>query len=126
MIYELRVYTALPGRMPDLLARFKDHTVSIWQTHGIIPVGFWTTLIGHSTSETDLHSRLEFPRRPRHQMGCVSKRSRMAACSLSGRAPDHDDIAASIASAARRLNKSCSRLLPASAAAASNAALASS
>jgi len=51
MLYELRVYTALPGRMPDLLARFKDHTVSIWQKHGIIPVGFWTTLIGHSTSE---------------------------------------------------------------------------
>jgi hypothetical protein len=51
MIYELRVYTALPGRMPDLLARFKDHTVSIWQKHGIIPVGFWTTLIGHSTRE---------------------------------------------------------------------------
>ena len=51
MLYELRVYTALPGRMPDLLARFKDHTVSIWQKHGIIPVGFWTTLIGRSTSE---------------------------------------------------------------------------
>ncbi len=51
MLYELRVYTALPGRMPDLLARFKDHTVSIWRKHGIIPVGFWTTLIGRSTSE---------------------------------------------------------------------------
>jgi hypothetical protein len=51
MLYELRVYTVLPGRMPDLLARFKDHTVSIWRKHGIIPVGFWTTLIGRSTSE---------------------------------------------------------------------------
>jgi hypothetical protein len=51
MLYELRVYAALPGRMPDLLARFKDHTVSIWQRHGIIPIGFWTTLIGRSTSE---------------------------------------------------------------------------
>ena len=51
MLYELRVYAALPGRMPDLLARFKHHTVSIWQKHGIIPVGFWTTLIGRSTSE---------------------------------------------------------------------------
>jgi hypothetical protein len=51
MLYELRVYTALPGRMPDLIARFKDHTVSIWRRHGIRPVGFWTTLIGRSTSE---------------------------------------------------------------------------
>ncbi|SDJ47290.1 hypothetical protein SAMN05428953_106239 [Mesorhizobium muleiense] len=39
---------------------------------------------------------------------------------------DYDDIAASAASAARRLSRSCSRLLPASAAAASNAARASS
>jgi NIPSNAP len=51
MIYELRVYTASPGRLPDLLARFKDHTVLIWQKHGIVPIGFWTTLIGRSTSE---------------------------------------------------------------------------
>ena len=42
------------------------------------------------------------------------------------RARDYDDIAASAASAARRLSRSCSRLLPASAAAASNAACASS
>ncbi len=51
MLYELRVYTALPGRMSDLLARFKDHALSIWQRHRIIPVGFWTTLIGRSTIE---------------------------------------------------------------------------
>ncbi len=51
MLYELRVYTAVPGRMPELLARFKDHTVSIWQKHGVVPIGFWTTLIGHSSSE---------------------------------------------------------------------------
>jgi hypothetical protein len=38
----------------------------------------------------------------------------------------HDDIAASATSAARRLSRSCSRLLPVSAAAASNAARASS
>jgi len=45
---------------------------------------------------------------------------------LPGGAADYDDIAASAASAARRLSRSCSRLLPASAAAASNAACASS
>lgn len=40
-IYELRVYTTCPGRMPALLARFKDHTLRIWERHGIEPVGFW-------------------------------------------------------------------------------------
>ena len=51
MIYELRVYRVLPGRMPNLLARFRDHTVPIWQGHGIRPLGFWTTLIGKSNNE---------------------------------------------------------------------------
>ncbi|HEY5225755.1 MAG TPA: NIPSNAP family protein [Methylovirgula sp.] len=51
MLHEFRIYTALPGRMPNLLARFKDHTVSIWQKHEIVPIGFWTTLIGRSTRE---------------------------------------------------------------------------
>ena len=51
MIHELRVYTASPGRLPNLLARFEDHTLSIWKKHGIVPVGFWTTLIGRSSSE---------------------------------------------------------------------------
>jgi hypothetical protein len=51
MIYELRVYQPVPGRMPQLLARFRDHTVLIWERHGIHPIGFWTTLIGESSNE---------------------------------------------------------------------------
>ena len=37
--------------MPKLLARFKDHTVPICEGHGIRPLGFWTTLLGDSSSE---------------------------------------------------------------------------
>ena len=51
MIYELRVYHAVAGQMPKLLARFKDKTIPIWETHGIRPIGFWTTLIGESNHE---------------------------------------------------------------------------
>ena len=51
MIYELRVYQPVPGQMPKLLARFRDHTVSIWEKHGIRPIGFWTTLVGESSNE---------------------------------------------------------------------------
>ena len=51
MIYELRVYQPVPGRMPALLARFRDRTVPIWEKHGIRPVGFWTTLVGESSNE---------------------------------------------------------------------------
>ena len=49
MIYELRIYRTLPGRMPNLLARFRDHTLRIWERHGIRQAGFWTTLVGESS-----------------------------------------------------------------------------
>jgi hypothetical protein len=51
MIYELRIYQPIPGKMAKLQARFADHTVPIWEKHGIRPLGFWTTLIGESSNE---------------------------------------------------------------------------
>lgn len=51
MIYELRVYRCVPGRLPDLNKRFELVTLRIWQKHGIRPVGFWTTMIGESNQD---------------------------------------------------------------------------
>ncbi len=51
MIYELRVYTTVPGRLPNLLARFRDHTLRIWERHGIRQAGFWTTLVGPDAND---------------------------------------------------------------------------
>jgi hypothetical protein len=48
MIYELRIYQSMPGRLPALLSRFQNHTLRIWEKHGIRQAGFWTTLIGQS------------------------------------------------------------------------------
>jgi hypothetical protein len=48
MIYELRIYNCIPGRLPALLKRFEATTLEIWKRHGIRQVGFWTTLIGES------------------------------------------------------------------------------
>lgn len=48
-IYELRVYTAMPGRMPAMLKRFENATLRIWEKHGIKQAGFFTTLIGESS-----------------------------------------------------------------------------
>ena len=50
MIYELRIYHSMPGRLPALLSRFQNHTLRIWEKHGIRQAGFWTTLIGASES----------------------------------------------------------------------------
>lgn len=51
MIYELRIYTAVAGHLPDVIARFRHHTLGIWERHGIRPVGFWTTLVGADSNE---------------------------------------------------------------------------
>ncbi len=51
MIYEMRVYRVVPGRMPALLNRFANTTLEMWKTRGFRPVGFWTTLVGDSNME---------------------------------------------------------------------------
>lgn len=43
MTYELRTYTTADGRMGDLLSRFRDHTLSLFEKHGITSIGYWTT-----------------------------------------------------------------------------------
>jgi len=51
MIYELRVYRCLPGRLPALLKRFENATLKLWEKHGIRQAGFFTTLIGESNND---------------------------------------------------------------------------
>jgi hypothetical protein len=48
MIYELRQYYAMPGKMPALNARFAEATLPLFQKHEITVVGFWETVIGRS------------------------------------------------------------------------------
>jgi hypothetical protein len=51
MIYEMRIYRCVPGRLPALLQRFEKVTLNLWKKHGIRLAGFWTTLIGDSNHE---------------------------------------------------------------------------
>jgi hypothetical protein len=51
MIYELRIYRCVPGRLAALLSRFQNDTLRIWEKHGIRQAGFWTTLIGESNEQ---------------------------------------------------------------------------
>jgi hypothetical protein len=59
MIHELRIYHAMPGRLPDLLNRFEKVTCRLFEKHGIKQVGFWTVGIGESNQ--DLIYILEWP-----------------------------------------------------------------
>ena len=51
MIYELRIYRCVPGRLPALVSRFQNQTLRIWEKHGIRQAGFWTTLVGESNQQ---------------------------------------------------------------------------
>ena len=54
MIYELRVYTALPGRREAMLARFRDHTTRLFEKHGMRNIGYWTNYAGGRYGERAL------------------------------------------------------------------------
>ena len=41
-VYELRTYTTLEGRLPNLHARFKNHTLKLFEKHGMKNVMYWT------------------------------------------------------------------------------------
>src|SRR5262245_20602071 len=39
--YELRIYTAQPGKRDALAKRFADRTAAIYARHGVTNVGYW-------------------------------------------------------------------------------------
>jgi hypothetical protein len=41
-VFELRVYHAAEGKLPELLARFRDHTDKLFARHGLKSVAYWT------------------------------------------------------------------------------------
>ncbi len=40
-VFELRTYTAPEGKLPELQKRFRDHTLRIFEKHGMKNVGYW-------------------------------------------------------------------------------------
>jgi hypothetical protein len=42
MVYELRYYYANEGKTEDLHKRFREHTMAIFDKHGMRNIGYWT------------------------------------------------------------------------------------
>jgi len=40
-VFELRTYTATPGKIEALHARFRDHTIKLFEKHQMTVIGFW-------------------------------------------------------------------------------------
>jgi hypothetical protein len=43
-VFELRVYHANEGKLDDLLKRFREHTMGLFEKHGMKNVAYWTPL----------------------------------------------------------------------------------
>ena len=52
MIYELRIYDAMPGKLPALNKRFETITLGYFEKYNMKVVGFWTDMIGISARLT--------------------------------------------------------------------------
>ena len=52
-LYELRFYTTNPGKLPDLHARFRDHTMKLFEKHGMENIIYWTVSEGDAKSNDD-------------------------------------------------------------------------
>ena len=70
--FEWRSYTCLPGRLPALMTRFRDHTLKLFEKHGIENVMYFTTveaegvqpklvyLVAHASEEATAKSWADF------------------------------------------------------------------
>ena len=43
-VFELRTYFSPPGRLDDLHARFRDHTLKLFEKHGMTSIGYWVPI----------------------------------------------------------------------------------
>lgn len=61
--FELRTYYAAPGKLEELHARFRNHTMKLFKKHGMEVVGFWGPTDKDKGSENTLVYVLAFPSR---------------------------------------------------------------
>jgi hypothetical protein len=58
--FELRTYYAAPGKLDDLLGRFRNHTTRLFEKHGMVNIGYWLPL---TNAESKLVYLLAYPSR---------------------------------------------------------------
>jgi len=51
-VYEMRTYTAAEGKFDAVNARFRDHTIKLFEKHGMKNVGYWTPSEGPLAGNT--------------------------------------------------------------------------
>ena len=51
-VFEIRTYTTPPGKLEALKARFRDHTIAIFNKHGMKSIGYWVPQDGPEHENT--------------------------------------------------------------------------
>lgn len=59
-LFEMRTYYAHPNKLDDLHARFRNHTVKLFEKHGMTNIGYWVPI---ANTENKLVYVLAFPDR---------------------------------------------------------------
>lgn len=86
-VYELRTYTSTPGNLDKLLARFRDHTMRIFEKHGMSNIGYWVPVDPEKSGNTLIY---------------ILKHDSMEAATASWRAFGSDPEWAQVAEASNR------------------------
>src|SRR5262245_36695388 len=72
-IFELRTYTSPDGKLENLLARFRNHTIKLFEKHGMQNIGYWVAkdkpntliyVVGHKSREAATESWDAFRKDP--------------------------------------------------------------
>lgn len=51
-VFELRTYHCNEGKLPNLQARFRNHTVKLFEKHGMTNVGYWVPMDEPASKDT--------------------------------------------------------------------------
>lgn len=62
-IFELRVYHCFEGKLPNLLKRFREHTMALFERHGITNVAYWTPVDDGPLKGNTLFYVIKYPSR---------------------------------------------------------------
>ena len=61
--FEMRTYTAAPGKLEDLHNRFRQHTLKLFEKHGIENIGYWVPMDKDGKPESKIVFLLAYPSR---------------------------------------------------------------
>ena len=53
-VFEMRTYTASPGNLKALESRFRDHTIKLFEKHGMTNVAYWTLMDDQKDADNNL------------------------------------------------------------------------